>query len=105
MAPKKKPAERTHADDVPFMQRKITMPVVGNISVQGAIIILLFASTPMGQRMLEGVGIMTQVSDVTSMKKDIADIKAKVNLLAVEVSEIKSLADIKKQALEGVAKK
>jgi hypothetical protein len=101
--PRKKQADKGHGDDVPFMQRKINFPVIGNITVQGAVIMLLFASTPMGQRMLESVGIMTQVSDVTSMKKDIADIKSKVNLLAVEISEIKSLAEIKKNALDSVA--
>lgn len=102
MAPKKKPSTEP---DVPFLQRTVTIPVIGNLSVQAAIIILLFASTPMGQRVLEMFGVMTQVADVTSMKKDIAEIKSKVTMLAVEVQEIKALADTRKQALESVANK
>lgn len=99
MPPKKKP------DPEPsLLERKITLPLIGNVTIQTAIFILVFFSTDMGQRILDRVGVVTQVTDMTAIKKDINEIKQQVALLATDVQQIKSLADVRKKALESVAK-
>lgn len=98
MAPRKKP-------EPSLLERKITLPVIGTVTVQTAAFILLLFATDPGQRLLDRIGVVTQVTDMTQIKKDIHEIKQQVALLATDVQQIKSLAEVRKQALESVAAK
>lgn len=104
MAPKKKPTDE--AEEKKTEEGKITLPIIGTVSFRTAALILLFFSTDMGQRMLERWGAIanSQSSDLQTIKQDIQVIKKQVAALTTDVHEIKSLADIKKKALDSVAK-
>lgn len=102
MAPKKKPSTEP---DVPFLQRKVNIPKIGEVSLQTILVVCVIFSTPFGQGLLDRIGVMTQLQDLATIKRDVAEIKNQVVSLKVEVAEIKSLADVKKQALESVAAK
>ena len=100
MTTPKKPKNDTSKDGM------ITLPVVGTVSFRTAAIILLFFSTDMGQRMLDNWGVMkAQSAELSEIRRDVAEIKKQVASLTTDVGEIKSLAGIKKKALESVANK
>lgn len=100
MAPRKKPVE-DHAKK----EATITLPFIGEVSWKVAIILFLFFSTDPGERLLKNLGASTQIADIETIKSDVQEIKRQVAKITVEVGEIKSLADVKKKALDSVASK